>query len=262
MQVEEGVLRLGKAATSFLPSPGIIHSNDIRTNSQNPAVMSSRDSNEAHMKQKRARSQLSCTACRHGKLRCNRAAPCDQCIKRSKESACSYLPPAAKARAPQDVKGRIQHLEQLVVDLMNSRSSDGTGTTTNSGRSNSTAASIGDLPTTSRSDFSRSDTQSSSEAEKAQNRVTPPYSEDNSPARQHLPEAQVESLGHLRISKEGTRYVAGVHRAQACSCQMVVHSEHRNVSTILQSRPGSSNLPSKPCYYLRKDALTTKVLHI
>lgn len=163
--------------------------------------MSNRDSNEAHIKQKRARSQLSCTACRHGKLRCNRAAPCDQCIKRSKETACSYLPPAAKARAPQDVKGRIQHLEQLVVDLMNSRSSNGTGTTTNGGRTDSTPGSIGGLPTTSRFDFSRSDTQGSSEADKAQNEVTPPYSEENSP------EAQVEPMGHLRISKEGTRYV-------------------------------------------------------
>lgn len=181
------------------------------------------------MKQKRARSQLSCTACRHGKLRCNRAAPCDQCIKRSKESACSYLPPAAKARAPQDVKGRIQHLEQLVVDLMNSRSSDGTGTTTNSGRSNSTAVSIGDFPATSRSDFSRSDTQGSSEAEKAQNEVTPPYSEENSP------EAQVESLGHLRISKEGTRYVAEDTESLTCSRQMMFRLRHREASFTLQN---------------------------
>ena len=170
--------------------------------------MSNRDSNEAHIKQKRARSQLSCTACRHGKLRCNRAAPCDQCIKRSKESACSYLPPAAKVRAPQDVKGRIQHLEQLVVDLMNSRSSNGNGTTTDGGWTNSTTTSIGGLPTISRSTSSKPDTQSSSEADKAQTEVTPPYSEDDSPVRHHTQEAQqLESLGHLRISKEGTRYV-------------------------------------------------------
>jgi hypothetical protein len=170
--------------------------------------MSSRDSNEAHMRQKRARSQLSCTACRHGKLRCNRAAPCDQCTKRNKESACSYLPPAAKVRAPQDVKGRIQHLEQLVVDLMNSRSSSGNGTTTSSGRSNSTAPSTEGFPTTSQSDLSHSDTQGSSEADKAQTEATPPYSEDDSPVMQHPQEAQqLESFGHLRISKEGTRYV-------------------------------------------------------
>jgi hypothetical protein len=171
--------------------------------------MSSRDSNEAHMRQKRARSQLSCTACRHGKLRCNRAAPCDQCTKRNKESACSYLPPAAKVKGPQDVKGRIQHLEQLVVDLMNSRSSNGNGTIINDGRSSSTATSVGDNLTTSQSDHSPLNTQASSEVHKAHTEISPPYSDENSPVMQHPLEAQqqLESLGHLRISKEGTRYV-------------------------------------------------------
>jgi hypothetical protein len=171
--------------------------------------MSSRDSNEAHMRQKRARSQLSCTACRHGKLRCNRATPCDQCTKRSKESACSYLPPAAKARGPQDVKGRIQHLEQLVVDLMNSRSSNGNDTTTSSGRSNSTTTSNGDIHTNSQSEPSQLSTQVSSEVNTAHTEISPPYSDENSPVRQHSQDAQhqLESLGHLRISKEGTRYV-------------------------------------------------------
>jgi hypothetical protein len=179
------------------------------TTFQNTAIMSNRDSNEAHMRQKRARSQLSCTACRHGKLRCNRATPCDQCTKRSKESACSYLPPAAKARGPQDVKGRIQHLEQLVVDLMNSRSSNGNGTTTSSGRSNSTTTSNGDVPTNSQSEPSQLNTRVSSEVNTAHTEISPPYSDENSPVRQHSQDAQqqLESLGHLRISKEGTRYV-------------------------------------------------------
>jgi hypothetical protein len=161
------------------------------------------------MRQKRARSQLSCTACRHGKLRCNRAVPCDQCTKRSKEPACSYLPPAAKVKGPQDVKGRIQHLEQLVVDLMNSRSSNGNGTMTSGGRSNSTATSVGDNPTTSQSDHSPLNTQVSSEVNKAHTEISPPYSDENSPIMQHPQEAQqqLESFGHLRISKDGTRYV-------------------------------------------------------
>lgn len=161
------------------------------------------------MRQKRARSQLSCTACRHGKLRCNRAAPCDQCTKRSKESACSYLPPAARVKGPQDVKGRIQHLERLVVDLMNSRASNSNGTTTSSGRSNSTATSVGDNLTTSQSDHSPLNTQVSSEANNVHTEISPPYSDENSPVMQHQQEAQrqLESLGHLRISKEGTRYV-------------------------------------------------------
>lgn len=162
------------------------------------------------MKQKRARSQLSCTACRQGKLRCNRATPCDQCTKRSKESACSYLPPKTKSKGPQDVKSRIHHLEQLVVDLMNSRSSNDNDTTTSSGESNNTAVSVRDSPPTLTSESSRSATRSLSEPEKTQSEVTPPYSEDgNSPKKQHQHEApqQLESFGHLRISRDETRYV-------------------------------------------------------
>lgn len=171
--------------------------------------MSNTDLNEA--KQKRARSQLSCTACRQGKLRCNRATPCDQCIKRSKDSACSYLPPKTRSRGPQDVKSRIHHLEQLVVDLMNSRSSNDNATTTSSGRSNSTAVSVRESPSTLQSDSSRSATRDLFEADKTLPEVTPPYSEDgNSPIKQHQHEApqQLDSFGHLRITRDGTRYVS------------------------------------------------------
>ena len=74
-----------------------------------------------HLKQKRARSQLSCTPCRQGKLKCNRQhdPACDQCIKRNRESACLYVPPPVKHKPAQNVKGRIRQLENLVVDLMN-----------------------------------------------------------------------------------------------------------------------------------------------
>ncbi|KAF2719447.1 hypothetical protein K431DRAFT_228699, partial [Polychaeton citri CBS 116435] len=77
--------------------------------------------NHAHLRQKRARSQLSCTPCRQGKLKCNRERDpaCDQCIKRGRESACIYVPPPAKNKPSQNVKGRIRQLETLVVDLMN-----------------------------------------------------------------------------------------------------------------------------------------------
>lgn len=74
-----------------------------------------------HLKQKRARSQLSCTPCRQGKLKCNRQhdPACDQCIKRNRESACVFVPPPVKNKPAQNVKGRIRQLESLVVDLMN-----------------------------------------------------------------------------------------------------------------------------------------------
>ncbi|KAF2433033.1 hypothetical protein EJ08DRAFT_104938 [Tothia fuscella] len=69
--------------------------------------------------QKRARQQLSCTACRIGKLRCDRKHPCDQCIKRSRDSSCQYLAPPAKKKQNMNTKDRIAHLETLVVQLMN-----------------------------------------------------------------------------------------------------------------------------------------------
>ncbi|MCJ1312188.1 hypothetical protein MMC25_005862 [Agyrium rufum] len=71
-------------------------------------------------KQKRARTQYSCTLCRQGKLKCNKQHPvCDQCIKRSRESSCVYLAPVTRPKASENVKGRIKNLERLVIDLMN-----------------------------------------------------------------------------------------------------------------------------------------------
>ncbi|QDS68535.1 hypothetical protein FKW77_010902 [Venturia effusa] len=67
---------------------------------------------------KRARQQLNCTACRSGKLKCNRQQPCDQCIKRSRDSSCQYLAPPPK-KQKRSTKDRIAHLEGLVVQLMN-----------------------------------------------------------------------------------------------------------------------------------------------
>lgn len=165
------------------------------------------------MKQKRARSQLSCTACRQGKLKCSRATPCDQCVKRSKESECIYLPPPPKSRSGQNVKGRIQHLEQLVVDLMNSRSADNDATSS-SGRTNRTATSATKSPSL-QTQASTVSIQEQFRQDKLPPEVSPPYSEDgNSPVRHHQYEAsEPGSLGHLRISKEETSYVGSSHWA-------------------------------------------------
>lgn len=78
----------------------------------------------AHQQQKRARAQLSCTACRSGKLKCNRAHPaCDQCIKRGKESSCQYVAAPTRKKPNQSMKDRIKQLEGLVVELYNSNNS-------------------------------------------------------------------------------------------------------------------------------------------
>ncbi|KAF2741355.1 hypothetical protein EJ04DRAFT_2556 [Polyplosphaeria fusca] len=74
---------------------------------------------------KRARPQLSCTPCRQGKLKCNREHPiCDQCSKRSRHDACHYVPPPARNKQAQNMRGRIRNLESLVVNLINQKSQE------------------------------------------------------------------------------------------------------------------------------------------
>ncbi|PVI06460.1 hypothetical protein DM02DRAFT_552389 [Periconia macrospinosa] len=73
---------------------------------------------------KRARPQLSCTPCRQGKLKCNREQPvCDQCLKRSRDSACRYMPPP-ETKKTQNMRGRIRNLEDMVVNLLNQKEQD------------------------------------------------------------------------------------------------------------------------------------------
>ncbi|TKA22818.1 hypothetical protein B0A50_07717 [Salinomyces thailandicus] len=88
-------------------------------NNNGASVPIATSTSAAHIKQKRVRSQLSCTSCRQGKLKCNREKPaCDQCCKRGRDVQCLYLPPPVKRNRPQNVKGRIRQLEDLVVGLM------------------------------------------------------------------------------------------------------------------------------------------------
>ncbi|KAF2196585.1 hypothetical protein GQ43DRAFT_484821 [Delitschia confertaspora ATCC 74209] len=72
---------------------------------------------------KRARPQLSCVACRQGKLKCDRQHPvCDQCTKRSRQSECQYVPPPTRSKQTENMRGRIRKLESLVVQLVNQKS--------------------------------------------------------------------------------------------------------------------------------------------
>ena len=82
--------------------------------------------------QKRSRPQLSCKFCRTGKLKCDRNSPCNQCIKRSRESQCAYLaPPPRKSKPTKNTKDRIAHLEDLVIQLIN-QNNDASGERSNS----------------------------------------------------------------------------------------------------------------------------------
>ncbi|KAF2206676.1 hypothetical protein CERZMDRAFT_119270 [Cercospora zeae-maydis SCOH1-5] len=164
--------------------------------------------NGEHLKQKRARSQLSCVPCRQGKLKCNRShdPACDQCIKRSRAGQCHYVPPPKKQKANQNVKGRIRQLETLVVDLMNQQSQKESGTQ----QAKSTAATH------------LASTQTSSVESKPGllDHLTPPSDNDNS-----LPQAgsnrecenqdDVDSttkpFGRLRISNGEISYVGESH---------------------------------------------------
>ncbi|KAF1938018.1 hypothetical protein EJ02DRAFT_458217 [Clathrospora elynae] len=76
---------------------------------------------------KRNRVPLSCGACRHRKLKCNRGHPCDNCTKRGDAVSCTYATPGNRkkstastgsATSPDDMQNRIDRLEGLVLSLM------------------------------------------------------------------------------------------------------------------------------------------------
>ncbi|GIZ39942.1 hypothetical protein CKM354_000330300 [Cercospora kikuchii] len=77
---------------------------------------------------KRNRVPLSCGPCRHRKLKCNRAHPCDNCSKRGDTANCSYATPGGRKKgagvganaSPDDMQNRIDRLEGLVLSLMTS----------------------------------------------------------------------------------------------------------------------------------------------
>lgn len=77
----------------------------------------------------RHRPQLSCTACRKRKLKCDRKSPCDSCNRRAEQHLCTYLPSTLNQRDPGKsgtAQARIARLERLVNDLnaMNERTSN------------------------------------------------------------------------------------------------------------------------------------------
>lgn len=82
---------------------------------------------------KRNRIPLSCAPCRHRKLKCNRAHPCDNCTKRGDTASCNYATPGNRKRSntsgahasPDDMQNRIDRLEGLVLSLMTTGSQPG-----------------------------------------------------------------------------------------------------------------------------------------
>lgn len=72
---------------------------------------------------RRNRTQLSCTHCRHAKLKCDRNSPCAPCIKRGRAAQCTFPPPALRKKPAESMQSRLRHLENLVKDAMNSQAS-------------------------------------------------------------------------------------------------------------------------------------------
>lgn len=73
---------------------------------------------------KRNRVQLSCTHCRHAKLKCDREKPCSQCVKRGRSSLCTFPSPVARKKPAVSMQNRLEHLEGLVKGAMASQPSD------------------------------------------------------------------------------------------------------------------------------------------
>ncbi|KAM3433069.1 hypothetical protein NHJ13734_006608 [Beauveria thailandica] len=74
-------------------------------------------------RRRRDKVQLSCNLCRKRKLRCNRVQPCWNCSSRGLASSCAFpdtstVVPSAPAKAAASFQDRINHLEGLVVQLL------------------------------------------------------------------------------------------------------------------------------------------------
>jgi hypothetical protein len=92
------------------------------SHSQSPSIGMTPMHSNKQPSQKRNRIQLSCTNCRHSKLKCDRNHPCSQCNKRGKASICTFPVAAARRKPVVSMHNRLKHLESLVKDVMTSQS--------------------------------------------------------------------------------------------------------------------------------------------
>lgn len=83
-----------------------------------------------------------CLTLIHHRLKCDRNQPCENCVKRDIASTCTFIHAGiirdkathiqkhSSATTPRDVHGRIRHLEDLVISLMQSNGANGNSTIT------------------------------------------------------------------------------------------------------------------------------------
>ncbi|KAI1811904.1 hypothetical protein GGS20DRAFT_578725 [Poronia punctata] len=79
---------------------------------------------------KRTRVLLSCHACRSSKLKCDRATPCGQCLKKGKADFCAYAARPEKVKPSKSMAARLKRLEGMVrgmVEIDGTVNGDSTG---------------------------------------------------------------------------------------------------------------------------------------
>ncbi|KAI0396854.1 hypothetical protein F5Y17DRAFT_418097 [Xylariaceae sp. FL0594] len=67
---------------------------------------------------KRTRVLLSCHACRSSKLKCDRATPCGQCLKKGRGDSCAYAVRPEKAKPAKSMAARLKRLEGMVRGMV------------------------------------------------------------------------------------------------------------------------------------------------
>ena len=75
------------------------------------------------LRARKHRERLACAACRHRKLKCDRASPYGSCVRRRDATSCSYEVSIDSDRHHNaQAQARLEHLEHLVGSLMGQRS--------------------------------------------------------------------------------------------------------------------------------------------
>ncbi|KAI1406487.1 fungal-specific transcription factor domain-containing protein [Hypoxylon fuscum] len=67
---------------------------------------------------KRTRVLLSCAPCRNSKLKCDRATPCGQCLRKGKPDGCLYAPRPEKHKPAKSMAARLKRLEGMVREMI------------------------------------------------------------------------------------------------------------------------------------------------
>ncbi|KAI9756147.1 MAG: hypothetical protein M4579_003960 [Chaenotheca gracillima] len=151
---------------------------------------------------KRNRIPLSCAPCRHRKLKCNRAHPCENCVKRGDASQCTYAAPGARKKnqsshgssSSDEMQNRIDRLEGLVLSLMTNGAQSAGLPAANAALSGSASTGSADYPL----DLDEDDTMIKGEADR----------EGSSEV-----DGVTKSFGFMKVDATKTFYVSDGHWA-------------------------------------------------